>query len=96
MAIYQRDRNFYRIFSEVDVDVVPLKFIKDITCILGDGSTVVLDSTDFSKEPEDSDLETMIKGLSFYEQVADLKILIDYEKVEQDVESEVAKLLRDK
>lgn len=96
MAIYQRDRDFHRIFSEIDVDVIPLKFIKDITCHLNDGTKVVLNESDFRGEPEGNDLESLIKKLDFYDELSDLKIRINYDRVEQDVGCEVAKILKDK
>ncbi len=94
MAIYERDRDFQKIFSQINVDVVPVKFIQDITCYLSDGSKIVLDQTDF-RDDQDSDLEKIIRDLEFYEMLTDLKIRIDYEKVEQDVGNEVAKILKD-
>jgi len=93
MAIYQRDRNFHKIFAEIDVDVIPLKFIKDVTCYLTDGRKIVLDGADFGETEIDDDLEKLIKELDFYENLSDLKIRIDYNRVERDVESEVEKLL---
>lgn len=93
MAIYQRDRNFHKIFAEIDVAVIPLKFIKDVTCYLSDGRKIVLDGTDFDDTEIDDDLEKLIKDLDFYENLTDLKIRIDYGRVEKDVENEVEKLL---
>jgi hypothetical protein len=94
MAIYQRDRDFHQIFADIDVDVIPLKFVRDVTCYLNDGSTVILKEADFTEdERTKGNLETLIKNISFYEQVADLKIRIDYGRVEQDVVVEVEKML---
>jgi len=94
MAIYQRDRNFHQIFTEIDIDVIPLKFIRDITCYLTDGRKVVLDEKDFQNKSDDKDLETLIKNLGFYEQMSDLQIRINYDRVEKDVEADVARLLK--
>lgn len=96
MAIYQRDRDFHRLFAEIDVDVIPLKFIKDITCHLNDGTQVILDQDDFKNEGGDGDLEMLIKNLEFYEHLADLKIRINYDLVESEVGSDVARILKDK
>lgn len=96
MAIYQRDRDFQQLFSEINVDIIPLRFVKEITCVLTDGTKVVLEESDFSVEENGDDLESMIKDLEFYDQLADLRIHIDYARVERDVSSEVAKILSDR
>ena len=96
MAIYQRDRDFHQIFSEINVDVIPLKFVKTITCVLNDGTRVILEENDFPAEDTGVDLESMIKELDFYEQLADLRIHIDYARVEHEVGIEVAKILSDR
>ncbi len=93
MAIYQRDRDFHQIFSEINVDIIPLRFVKTITCLLTDGTKVILEEGDFEVDETHDDLESMIKDLDFYEQVADLRIHIDYARVEHDVGLEVAKIL---
>lgn len=95
MAIYQRDREFLRIFSEIDIDVVPLRFIKDITCVLSDGRHIVLDEKDLREADEGNvdDLEHLIKQLDFYEDLSDLRIRIDYGLVERDVGADVNKIL---
>jgi hypothetical protein len=96
MAIYQRDRNFQRIFSEINIDVVPLRFIKNITCLLEDGRQVVLDEADLrdADQGEADDLENLIKTLDFYHDLSDLKIRIDYDLVERDVDDRVRDLLK--
>lgn len=95
MAIYQRERDFQKIFSEIDIDVVPLRFVKDITCILSDGRKVVLDEHDLREADEGNidDLENLIKQLDFYEHLSDLNIRINYDKVEQDVGTDVENIL---
>lgn len=95
MAIYQRDRDFHRIFSEIDIDVVPLRFVKDITCILSDGRRIVLDDADLREADEGNldDLENLIKQLDFYDNLSDLHIRIDYSLVELNVGVDVDKIL---
>jgi hypothetical protein len=96
MAIYQRDRDFHKIFSEISIDVVPLRFIKNITCLLEDGRQVVLDEFALREadQGEADDLENLIKTLDFYEDLSDLQIRIDYELVERDVDDRVRDLLK--
>jgi len=96
MAIYQRDRDFNKIFSEINIDIVPLRFIKEITCLLDDGTQVVLDETILreANQGETDDLEKLIKNLDFYESLSDLQIRIDYDLVERDVDNHVKNLLK--
>jgi len=94
MAIYQKDRDFHKLFTELDVDVIPLRFIKDIICILQDGTKVTLDESDFnSNASNETHIEMLIKELDFYEVIADLKIRIDFDQLADDVHTEVDKIL---
>lgn len=94
MAIYQRDREFHRLFSEIEVDIIPIKFVRDITCYLLDGTTITLNESDLKKRyPDDGNLETVIKELEFYDELADLQIRINYDRVEKDVSVEVKNIL---
>jgi hypothetical protein len=86
MAIYQRDREFHRLISEIAVDVVPLRFVRDITCVLGDGTKVVINECDFADEADRGEhIEQLLRNLSFYEDLCDLQIRINYDKVEENV-----------
>ena len=94
MAIYQRDRDFHTLFAEIEVDVIPLKFIKEVVCHLNNGKQVVLTETDFTIEDlEMKDLDSMIRDLPFYEQMRDLSIRIDYHRVEKAVATQVNTML---
>jgi len=94
MAIYQKDRNFYRLISEINIDVVPLRFVRDITCTLNDGTKVILTENDFKIEAtQGKHIEVLLKGLPFYNDLKDLQIRINYDSVEKRVESDVKSLL---
>jgi len=94
MAIYQRDRNFHELFADIDVDIIPLKFIRDVTCFLDDGTKIVLSENDFvDSEANGGDLESLVRDLKFYDHLTDLSIRINYDKVEKDVGTEVEKIL---
>lgn len=94
MTIYQRDRDFHQLFSEIDVDVIPLKFVRDITFFLHDGSTIVMSKADFEdSDLADNDIESIIRDLDFYEELRDLSIRIDYGHVEKHVHVDVDKIL---
>jgi hypothetical protein len=94
MAIHQRDRNFHFLFSQIEVDVIPLKFVREVVCHLNGGKQITLTETDFSKEDlAIKDLESIVRELPFYEQMCDLSIRIDYNLVEKAVSKKVANLL---
>ena len=95
MAIYQRDREFHRLISEIAVDVVPLKFVRDITCVFGDGTKVVITEDDFALEAEQgAHIEQLLRNLSFYEDMCDLHIRINYARVEEHVSLDVENILK--
>lgn len=94
MAIYQRDRDFRNLFSDINVNVIPLRFVHDVTFYLADGSKVTYDDTHFKTEDLNlNDLESVIRDLDFYEDLSDLSIRINYGLVEKDVNRDVAKIL---
>ena len=93
MAIYRRDRNFQNMMSEIEVDTIPLRFVRDINCVLQDGTKLVLGQQDFDQDCKE-DLESMLKNLEFFESITDLRISIDFDKVEADVSEHVTQLLK--
>ncbi len=86
MAIYQKERHFQSIIRELDVETIPTRFVKDITCYLRDGSVFTLTNDEFCGVDSATDnIENVVKDLEFFNLLADLKIQIDYDKVEKDV-----------
>lgn len=97
MAIYHRERHFQSIINDLDVETIPIRFIKDVTCDLRDGTTVVLQQEDLKgKSLTSRNIEAIVKDLDFFDMLEDLKIRIDFEKVEVDVVREVSDLLDQK
>lgn len=94
MAIHQRDRNFHRYLAEIEIDVIPLKFIRDITCHLEDGSSVTLSEGDFNPDDiENNHTENVLRNLDYFDNVIDVKIRIDYTRVEEIVSATVSTML---
>jgi hypothetical protein len=94
MAIYQRDRDFRNLFSDISVNVIPIRFVYDVTFYLADGSKVTYDDTHFKSDDLNlNDLESIVRNLDFYEDLTDLAIRINYDLVEQVVSRDVAKML---
>lgn len=95
MAIYKRDRHFQSLMSEIEVATIPLRFVDTINCVLYDGTHVSLNQSNFTPE-SDGDIENIIKELEFFDSIADLRIDINFDKVEADVDNCVARLLKRK
>ena len=93
MAIYRRDRHFQNMMNDIEVETIPLRFVRNINCVLQDGTTVVLGQGDFDENCK-QDLESMIKDLEFFDAISDLRISIDFDKVEADVEEHVTQILK--
>lgn len=70
-----------------------MQFVQDITCILSNGSTVILSQDDFDGTYNE-DIESMIKSLDFFDSISDLSIRIDFDKVESDVSEHVTQILK--
>jgi hypothetical protein len=79
--------------NDIEVDIIPLQFVQDITCILSNGSTVILSQDDFDGTYNE-DIESMIKSLDFFDSISDLSIRIDFDKVESDVSEHVTQILK--
>lgn len=93
MAIHRNERRFQKIFSEIDINIVPVKFVKDVTCSLQNGNEIVLKAADLTNKTADDNLETVIRQLEFYDKLSELKIRINYELVEREVDEQVKILL---
>jgi hypothetical protein len=93
MAIYQRNRGFQAIIDELEVNTIPIRFVRELICFLKDGR--VFEFKRFETVDDlDTDLETFLKALDFFDELADLKIHIDYEKVEIDVNDQVTEIFK--
>lgn len=94
MAIYQRDRDFHKIFSEIELNIIPVKCVKELVFYLEDGSQVTMNSNDLdTHDTEKYHVESLIKDLNFQDQMVNLRVRIDYDRVEEQVNTEVNKIL---
>lgn len=84
MPVERKDRSFDRIFDEVDVHNVPAEFIMLVKIILHSGETI-----------EVRDLEEAASLLHHIsqEEVHDVHISLDYEKIKTHVTGEIRSVL---
>jgi len=84
MPIDRKDRSFDRIFDEVDVHNVPSKFVMMVKIILHSGETIEVRDLD--------EASALIHHIS-QEEVADVQISLDYDKIKNHVTGEVKSVL---
>lgn len=85
MAIYQREREFNDILEEVEINTIPLRFVRSLRCVFQNGSTVLIDSEDLTDEDLNTkDVESLIKEQPFYESLEDLQIKLNRVAIERD------------
>lgn len=90
MAIFRRDRSFSKIINEVDVESIPVHFIKRLKISLIDGSTIIIDHEDIQKVES---IEALLIASDFASDIVDMAIELDYDGIEEDVTDQVNRLL---
>ena len=90
MAISRRDRSFSKIINEVDVDTIPVHFIKRLKLTLDDGSLYIIEQDEVQKA---SSVEELLMSMHIANQLVDMSIELDYEGIELDVTEKVTNLL---
>ncbi len=90
MAIFRRDRSFSKIMNEVDVESIPVHFIKRLKLYLTDSTIVTIEKDDLQKVDS---IEELLIQCNFVHQVMDMSIELDYDGIEEDVTDQVTKLL---
>lgn len=90
MAIHRRDRSFSKILDEVDVESIPVHFIKRLKLTLIDGRTVVIDKDDLQRVDT---IEELLMASSYVGEIVDMGIELDYDGIEEDVTDQVNRLL---
>ena len=97
MPIHKRNRSFQRIISELEVKTIPGEYIQQLNLICENGDRIAFREEDI-KEFADDDL---VAGLiNFVEEqevetrVVDVEIIVDYVKLEEDVNKRTDQLLK--
>ena len=86
--------------SYVSVQVIPMKFVKDIRYVSYDGRSapkhVQLDRTEIVKTKQynaDADLDSFVRSLHIQGHVLDLQVNVDFNLIEEEVNSHVRNIL---
>lgn len=90
MAISRRDRSFSKIINEVDVETIPVHFIRSLKLQLDDGSLIIIDQEELEKCDS---LEELLINSNIAHQIVDMNIELDYDLIESDVTEKVNNLL---
>ena len=97
MPIHKRDRNFQQIVSKLDVKTIPGEYIQQLNLICENGERIAFIEEDI-KSFEGGDL---VAGLINYVEASDIKtrvvdveIIVDYNRLEQDVKKRTDQLLK--
>lgn len=90
MAIERHDRSFHKIFSEITLEKIPTDYIEAVSIELTDGSRIEIDGSELLNA--EAGIDDILSGL-VKEEVVDVAIAIDYDKIQADVEHDVKFLL---
>ena len=100
MPIHKRDRNFQNIVSELDIKSIPTEYIQVIGLICENGDRIQFKGDQIREFPGSDLVEGLI---TFVEDnhdlpspVIDVEIIIDYAKLEKQVNTMTKALLKDK
>jgi hypothetical protein len=89
MAIERKDRSFNRIFDEISLGTVPVDYISMIKIEMIDGTVVEISAEDL----EGFDSTAFLFQQFRCEDIMDIGIQLDYEKVKTDVTKDVNAVL---
>lgn len=89
MAIERHDRSFEKIFSEITLEKIPADYIEKVSIELVNGTYVELTNEEFST----GDVLASVLGGFSKEEIADVQIAIDYDKIKEDVSHDVTLML---
>jgi hypothetical protein len=100
MPIHKRDRNFQNIVSELDIHSVPTEYIQSLGLVCSNGERINFKGDDLKKFPEGDLVSGLIHlvedNSDLTSPVVDVEIVIDYAKLEKEVNEKTSQLLNDK
>ena len=98
MPIHKRDRSFQNIVRDVSIDEVPLDYIERMILVLENGDRVIFEGEDL-QDVEEPNIVLFIMsamdelGEDYGSPVNDIEIVIDYNKLEEEINILTKKLL---
>ncbi len=98
MPIRKKDRTFQNIIRDVDIGNVPLDYIERLILVLENGDRVIFEGEDIRDIEEDNIIMFIMAavddlGEDYGSPVRDLEIVIDYNKLENEIRGLTEKLL---
>jgi hypothetical protein len=101
MPIRKKDRTFQNIVRELEIKSIPTEFVQSLTLVCENNDRITFDqeTLDSIDQPGPKDLiSSLIKLVEeaddLQSQVVDVEIVIDYKKLESDVNARTEKLLK--
>ena len=97
MPIHKKDRNFQNIVRELEIKSVPIEFVENLTLVCENGDRVNFDSKTLDEFGPGKDLIPALVQLVEEQEdlgpIVDVEIVIDYKKLEKEVNFRTKKLL---
>ena len=97
MPIHKRNRSIQRIISELEVKTIPGEYIQQLNLICENGDRIAFREEDI-KEFADDDLVAglinFVEASDIKTRVVDVEIVVDYIKLEEDVNKRTDQLLK--
>lgn len=98
MPIRKKDRTFQNIIRDVDIGNVPLDYIERLILVLENGDRVIFEGEDIRDIEEDNIIMFIMAavddlGEDYGSPVRDLEIVIDYNKLENEIRNLTQNLL---
>lgn len=90
MAIHRKNREFSKIMNDVELLTIPIMFIKRLYIFLDDGKEIYFEGDDIR---ELDNIEQLLYGASFSDQINDIKVELDFTAIEKTVTKQVKSLL---
>lgn len=99
MPIHKRDRNFQKIVSELEIKSVPTEFVQQLTLVCENGDRITFEDETIQTFQEEKDfVSAMIKLVEdnddLQSNIVDVEIVINYKKLESEVNTKTEKLLK--
>ena len=98
MPIHKRDRNFQNIVRELEIKNIPTEFIDKLTLVCENTDRITFDGETMNDLGEDDLITNLIKlveeNQDLESQVVDVEIIIDYKKLEKEINNRTEKLLK--
>lgn len=98
MPIHKKDRSFQNILRDADIDEVPLEFVERLVLILENGDRVIFEGDDLQEVEEPNIVLFILSavedlGEDYGSPVRDIEIMIDYNKLEDQINNLTKNLL---